>query len=324
MTRRRALATLAAMPAWGRTSPRLERTFLQPWRRHLEWSAAQWGGLLDWLRALPVRQVALQWTLWNGVDYTELAAALESELASRRMKLWLGLAFDEEFWRWSVTPGTETAGRLKQFRERSLEQAHRLAAGPAMGRAFAGWYLPEEFDAARWNRLPDEVSRHLSATRQALTRMVRKPVAVSGFPSASPGDAAAFWSAAVFREAADELWMQDGIGAGKSTLEQWPGWASQVAHSVRRTRCRMSVVVETFEAAGGQGFKAKPAPIERVRRQIEEAARVSDGPLGAFEVPEYMSPAGVEGAEALGRAYASVRGSKLPDEVPSNTASANR
>jgi len=325
MTRRGALATLAGMPAvWGRTRPGLERTFLQPWRRHLEWSAAQWGELLDWLRALSVRQVALQWTLWNGVDYTELAAALEPELASRRMKLWLGLAFDEEFWRWPVEAGAETSGRLNQLRERSLEQAHRLASGPANGRAFVGWYLPEEFDAARWHSAAVEISGHLAATRQALARMVRKPVAVSGFPSAAAGDAAAFWSAAMAGRAVDELWMQDGIGAGKSTLEHWPGWARRVGRSVRETGCRMSAVVETFEAAGGEGFKAKPAPIERVWHQIEEAARVSEGPLGAFEVPEYMSPVGCEAGEALGRAYASARGIKLPGEVPSSRPSASR
>ncbi len=174
MTRRGALLTLAGVPAWGRVRPRLDRTFLQPWRRHLEWSPAQWAGLLDWLRALSVRQLVLQWTHWNGVDYSGLAAALEPELDSRRMKLWLGLAFDEEFWRWPVEPGPETSRRLKHWRERSIEQASRLASPLARGRAFAGWYLPEEFDAARWGAAAGEVSNHLFGRPPGVEAILRQ------------------------------------------------------------------------------------------------------------------------------------------------------
>ena len=240
------------------------------------------------------------------------------------MKLWLGLAFDEEFWRWPVEPGPETSRRLKHWRERSIEQASRLASPLARGRAFAGWYLPEEFDAARWGSAAGEVSSHLLAARQALKRFSGKPVAVSGFPSGQALDAARFWSAVLSGRGADQLWMQDGIGAGKSTMEQWPVWAGAVGRSLRSTHCRMSVVVETFQATAVEPFKATPAPVPRLLRQIEQAARLSDGPVAAFDVPEYMSPAGGVEAEALGRAYASYRGITLPEHLSSSRLSANR
>jgi hypothetical protein len=320
MTRRSALAGLAfAIPAWGRSRAPFERSFLQPWRSHLAWSASEWSRLLDWLDALRARTLVLQWTSWNGIDYSSLAARLAPMLAERRMKLWLGLAFDEEFWRWPAFTDDEAAGRLAAWRERSLALAARLARGgsdsPARSRAFAGWYLPEEFDAARWRHSASAVAAHLSATRAALARIAKARVASSGFPSASEELAASFWSRALAGRAADELWMQDGIGAGKITLESWPSWGRLVSSAVRRTRCRLSVVVETFEVLEGPEFRAQPAPAGRLRLQLAAAEGISRGPLVAFDIASYMAPAAGSQALRLGLDYAAAAGLKVPPHL---------
>ncbi len=120
------MALLAGVPAWPSSPPRFERTFLQPWRRHLKWSESHWGMLVEWLDALRIRDVALQWTEWNGIDYSELPGRMAELLARRRMKLWLGLSFDEEFWRWPVVG--EVAGKLAGWRVRSIDQARPSGA----------------------------------------------------------------------------------------------------------------------------------------------------------------------------------------------------
>lgn len=322
MTRRTALAALAiAGPAWGRARTPLERSFLQPWRSHLDWPPAKWERLLDWLELLSARQLILQWTSWNGIDYSELAARLASMLAARGMKLWLGLAFDEEFWRWPVVSDVETAAPLAAWRERSLALAARLGAGPARSKAFAGWYLPEEFDAARWGRAAASVAAHLASTRAALREIRKAPVAVSGFPSASPSAAAKFWGQALARRAVDELWLQDGIGAGKLTFEAWPAWSSLVAKAVRDAHCRPAAIVETFEVRPGIGFQAQPAPASRLIRQIDQAKRFSRGPLIAFDIANYMWPGSGDPALQLGVDYAASCGLAVPPNLLSTSVS---
>lgn len=136
MTRRGALTLLAGAPAWPRNPPRFERTLLQPWRRHLDWSESHWRMLVEWLDALRVREVALQWTAWNGIDYSGLPLRMAGLMAAWRMKMWLGLGFDEEFWRWPIDG--EVAGRLAAWRARSVEQARRLAWRREVMRVAAG------------------------------------------------------------------------------------------------------------------------------------------------------------------------------------------
>lgn len=297
--------------------PRFERTFLQPWRRHLDWSEVHWSMLLDWLRALGVRELVLQWTSWNGIDYTSLPERIAPLVAARRMKLWLGLAFDEEFWRWPVAGAEPAAALLAGWRGRSVELAQRLAGRRSVREVMAGWYLPEEFDAARWKEAAAAVAAHLSASRRELNLLCRKPLAVSGFPSAPAGQAAAFWAASLARRASDQVWMQDGIGAGKADLGSWPAWARAVEAAVKPTGCRMGIIVETFRIPAA-GSPPVPAPGDELLRQMEAAREITRQPLTAFDIPEYLSPAGGSRGLEAGVRYAAQRGVAPPPQLLSN------
>ena len=109
--------------------------------------------------------------------------------------------------------------------------------------------------------------------------------------------------------------FQDGVGAGKQRLSFLPLYLA-AAHEAAQTAGReLQVIVEVFQLLNDpSGFKAVPAPFDRVARQIDLAAMYSStrGPV-AFSIPDYMTPLrGVE-AERLFQAYVRSRVTAKPD-----------
>jgi hypothetical protein len=98
--------------------------------------------------------------------------------------------------------------------------------------------------------------------------------------------------------------FQDGVGAGKLAVEDLEPYYAALQETLRGA-CQFQIVVETFTQTGGapldlQPFSARPAPLDRIRRQLEMAARHSATPLVAFSAPEYMTP---EGGPEAARLY---------------------
>jgi hypothetical protein len=309
----------AASPASPQNPPaRLTGTFLQLDARHREWSEPQWSELFDRFRKLELSQVIVQWTVFDetafyaggtGVSPVERILAIAQR---EEMSVWLGLCHDSRYWRW-VGGEPKAAGRhLARLRSRSLAAARDLATLAKASPAFAGWYLSEEIDDVNWRntearrKLLDHLKLETAGLKD-LTPGAR--VAISGFTNArvSPNRFRTFWKDVFEASTIDLVLLQDGIGVRKLELPEFPLYAAALAEAAKRAGRECGTVVELFRQTGGEPldsgpFRASPAPFLRVRRQLEIAARFP-GPVFGFSVPEYMSPAGVEGAGQLHSDY---------------------
>lgn len=271
---RRAWLALAAMRGAPVAAP--AGTFLQFWRAHLDWDEAEWRQLFGYLEALRLCEVIVQWTRYDGIDYRPLAERVLRWAEEARVEVWLGLAHESKWWQ---------ATELETIAERDVAWAKELPRG----RAWRGWYLPEEIEERRWGGRGAELRVHWRGVRKAL-----RPLAVSGFwgGQMGPEELGRWWRAAA-RGAVDRVLFQDGWGAGPMTEERWPAYVHELRRGLGR---RLTVVVELFERApGGGAFRAEAADWARVRRQMEVAGRNSV----AFSVPEYATPMGGEGAARL-------------------------
>lgn len=296
-------AILASVVAAGAPRPLFAGTFLQPWRRHLSWTPAGWRALFEALRALACREVILQWSGYDDIDYAPLAGALLGLAATYDMKITVGLPYGSSWW-----------SGIDQDQDAALEavvaRARRFAASPPAGQwrshpAFAGWYLPEEIDDRHWME-----SRARARLEDGLGEIASRfgPLSVSGFTSraAPPRALALFWRALARRARLARVCFQDGVGAGKTTLDAWPEYLKALAGALGK---RLDIVVEIFQAAPGEGaFRAEPAPLERILEQVRLArAATRRAPL-CFSLPDYAAPAPLAPAGALYEQFLAQRG----------------
>jgi hypothetical protein len=80
-----------------------------------------------------------------------------------------------------------------------------------------------------------------------------------------------------------------------------PLYLTAARNATAATGRQLQVIVEIFQqVADARDFRAVPASIDRVERQLEVAGAVSAaaGPV-AFSMPEYMTPLGGAAAERL-------------------------
>jgi hypothetical protein len=267
----------------------LAGTFLQLWQDHKQWPAEKWDALFEDMAEMGLKELILQWSAWGDLDYYELAEMLARRAGKSGMGLWLGLWQD---------PAWFQAPDLSAMAARGLAAAAELRRRLGRDRWFRGWYVPGEVSEDAWvgPRLA-ELERHVAG----MARKLDGPLAVSGFTNGrtAPEELALFWERVARGTGVAEVWLQDGIGAGKLGLEDWEPRLRAVASRLRKSRAKLRVVVELFEREPGGEFKARPAVVERVRRQAELAARYGRGGALAFSVPDYWSR--VAGPEAAQR-----------------------
>jgi hypothetical protein len=325
------LASPAARAAQAKAScdgaTALSATFLQLTRTAALRPRADWERLFDDLARVAVREVFVQWTLADGVAfYARHPAAPDDvaildlllELAERHgMRLWLGLAHDAGWWAGidRARPATDVEVFLARRRLANLEVARALAPQVAGRASFAGWYVPDEIDDKNWlgadrSRLVVDYLRDLGASLAVLAPGV--PFAASGFAQgwATPQQVVALWSEILDRSMLALPLFQDGVGAGKLTLDELPYYLPALRTAADARGRPLGVVVELFtagtaEASGGtEAFVATPAPLARIERQIALASRWASGPVVGFSLPDYMSDFG---GVAATRAYDAYR-----------------
>lgn len=266
-------------------------TFLQLWASHLQWPPEQWEALFDALATLGCREIVLQWCRYDEVDFAPLLPRLLEASRSRRMRLLAGLPYESSWWqRISADPFQALAEVVDRARGFSVSGARHWRRHPA----FAGWYLPEEIDDDHWLAAPRR--RALAGALDQLAGALR-PLSVSGFTNRStpPSELAAFWRELAARRRLARVFFQDGIGAGKMTFAAWPAYLEALSARLGR---RLEVVVEIFESLPSEaGFRAAPAPFDRIVRQVETTRRATSRPPFCFSLPDYATPlAGPEAA----------------------------
>lgn len=284
----------------------LDGTFIQLTNTNAAWPTEMWRALFDQFRAIGLRQVIIQWSQYDDVAFDTAPqdgaqpSALETILNladAAEVSVLVGTVYDSQYWD-RVTGDAATVERyLRRLTTSTRNLAVRIGPQLLTHRAFHGWYIAQEIDDSNWH---DETKQAVLADYLAnvatLLRTVTPnvPIALSGFAKGKM-DALAYgrmWSRLLDAAGIELLLFQDGIGAGNLTLDELPVYLRPLRDATNDQRSELVLVTELFVTTSGAGsdsqrFSAIPADIERVRQQLEVAARYRVRTV-AFSVPDYM------------------------------------
>ncbi len=300
-------------------------TFLQLWHSHHPWSQEEWTRLFEYFRELRLSRLIVQWSLFDDTAFYP-SAQLESSQSSpletilrladeTGMKVLIGTAHDTFFWK-SIEREPELVEiYLRRSRLRSQSILREVEPLVKDAPSFEGWYISSEIDDIHWleperRKILFEYLSGVSADLREKTPEAK--VAISGFSNghADPETLARFWAELINAAGVDIVLFQDGIGVAKLDLRHLPVYLGAMREAVTNAGRDLWIVVENFRQTAGaplneQPFEAAPAPMERLRRQLEIASRFSTGEIIAFSVPEYMTPMGGKDAGRLFEVYRS-------------------
>ena len=314
------LATAPPAPAAGAArgarprcvaSAGLDGSFLQLTRADALRPRADWERLFADMAAVGVKQLFVQWTWADGVAFYAAEAAGPDDVAvldllfelaeAHGMRVWLGLAHDAGWWAGidRSRPVADVEVFLARRRLANVVVASALAPQAARRTSFAGWYVPDEIDDKNWLGAQRSalIADYLTELGTALVPLVPgAQIAVSGFAQgwSTPEQVVALWSAILARAPVGLLLFQDGIGAGKLTLDELTIYLPLLRRVTDVAGKQLGVVVELFaQGPSGPGtapaFAAVPATLARIERQLALAQRWASGPRVGFSVPNYMS-----------------------------------
>jgi hypothetical protein len=302
---------------------RISGTFLQLLNSHQDWSAEDWRRLFDEFSAMQVSRIVVQWSVSDDLAFFASKSfqhgpnpPLETILGladARGMKVHVGLWHDPAYWRNAAAPPPAVEVYLRRTRLRATAIAEELAPSMAGHPSFEGWYISEEIDDTNWVEPAKRkiLKEHIESLSAALHRAVPKTsVSLSCFSNArmDPASLETFWKSMLAGCSVDRLMFQDGIGAHKLELEYLGPYLSAIKRAATASERELSVIVEVFDQTGGPGlddgvFKAVPAPLARIEKQITLAADFAGADIVAFSVPEYMTPASGEASRNLLEGY---------------------
>jgi hypothetical protein len=312
---------LLHLPALARAAeaPRFTGTFVQLLADHASWDLARWKAVFASMRAIGVTEVVVQWSVNDATPTyasthfpTSPSESLPTVLAAAReqgMRLVLGLVHDPAFWAKIDRDPKLVRVYFRRLRNASLAAARELAALAQGNPAFAGFYIPQEIDDRNW--LDPDRGKVLVEFLGELTKGLRDiapdaPVAISGFSNAfaEPGLLRQFWEGLLRQTGIDRVLFQDGIGVAKLRPGETGVFLEAVSQAARATGRMFTPVVETFTQIDGpplndKPFRAVPASLERLKRQLAVAGGIPHSGILAFSLPEYCSPFGGPQAAAL-------------------------
>lgn len=317
-----AWALLAALPAPSMAEKPLRGTFLQLTSAHGEWTTQNWRSLFDTLAKLELEEIIVQWVAFDHAVFYRSATfdsvpnpPLETllQLADEySMRVRLGLSADSQFW-------------LKVDRSAQLIETYfrrRIAANEvlireltpvvARHRSFAGWYLSDELDDVSWQD-PAKRKVLVAYLRELCANLRRRTpqqsIALSLFSNGAmaPGSLADFAADLMEQAHIDTLLFQDGIGAGKLSLDELSIYLEALRSATKSRPFSLELVIELFQQTESsrdseEAFRAAPAPIERIQRQLAVAAQHGLATI-AFSVPDYLNPQNSPEQQALFEAY---------------------
>jgi hypothetical protein len=295
-------------------------TYLQLTFAHGQWKSEKWEELFAHFKELGLSDLIIQWSVYEetaffpstdreSIDNPPLETILD--LAGKAdMRVRLGLAHDPQFWNKIQLEPPLVELYLNRLRKKSIDTARQLAPVISNHPAFGGWYLCEEIDDRNWLDSPSRrvLIEHLSAQVQRLKEICpTASVGISGFSSgfAEPKVFGTFWLQILESASLDLILFQDGIGAGHQNEISLPLYLKALQDVAASLKTEFQIVVEVFEmkSQGNEPFRAEPAPMARLVRQLELAEEFSINPPIAFSVPDYMTPLAGETAQKLYEDY---------------------
>lgn len=302
---------------------RLDGTFIQLWNKHGEWSASQWKELFKSFERMGLSKLVVQWTLYDDTAYYDSSTyepvahpplELILEMADRHgISVFLGLAQDSAFWTKIGRDPRLVEVYLQRLRLSSQFVARELAPLVRKHASFAGWYLSEEIDDSSWLE-PERrgiLKKHLSEMVEFLHNLSPAvPISISGFSRANcdPVALEGFWEDVLREAPIDMVLFQDGIGAFLLELPYLAPYLAAMHRAVESENKKLIVIVEVFQQVDDdplkrEPFRAEPASMDRIRKQLKIATPYSQAGTFAFSVPDYMSPVAGPKAEMLFESY---------------------
>jgi hypothetical protein len=297
-------------------SARFSATFIQLWADHWNWPQARWQETFRHYRALGLKEIYLQWTVYDGLNYyspgvnpigavgqpgkTAPVGVILQLARESGMAVHLGLAFHSGFWQ-NAKPGPQLANYMADQYRRSASTAAELARLYGRDSAFAGFYIPEELDDLMWpaGQPRELLLDHFARLSSELERLAPgKALTISGYGGArtEPARLQTFWTDLLSRTRFTTVMFQDGIGVGNLPLAYLRQYLDAMKLAATQTEKELRVIVETFRQVDGEfngrSFRAIPAPFPLLLPQMQVAAPYSAGGLVAFTVSDYLSPMG--------------------------------
>lgn len=317
------LACLAGPVAALAQTPRFTGTFVQISADKADWDLARWTALFASLRAVGIDEIVVQWSVDGEVPLyasTQFPAAPRNVLPAvleaaggQGLRVVLGLVHDPAYWARIEREPKLVRVYFRRLCAHSLAVAGELAALVRGNPAFAGFYIPQEIDDRNWldparNTVLTEYLGDLTTGLHAVAPDV--PVAISGFSNAfaDPDLLRQFWESLLGTTGIDRVLFQDGIGVAKLHHGEAGLFLAAVSRAAQAKGRVYTPVVETFTQVDGppqndKPFRAVPAPLDRLQRQLRVAGAAPHTGIVAFSLPEYCSPFGGPEAAALYAAY---------------------
>jgi hypothetical protein len=308
----------------GKSKPRLQGTFVQLTAAHREWPQEKWQQLFQYFRQLKLSRLIIQWSVYDDLaffptkDGSQVSQppleTILSQADEAHLEVLVGLVHDPGFWEKINREPKLVEVYLRRLRLRGQEAAQALLPMVQAHSSFRGWYLPEEVDDVHWQN--PEAQRVLSEHLRDLGLFLRKltpdaRLAISGFANArmDPQTLGNLWKDLLAAAPIDMILFQDGVGAGKLSLEDLPPYLTSLHQAAVSQGRDFQVVVELFRQISAQPFRAEPAPWPRLERQMAIASKYSESGMMAFSVPEYLTPLGGPEAAKLFENYLGWMGS---------------
>ncbi|SCM72649.1 DUF4434 domain-containing protein [Desulfovibrio sp. 86] len=303
--------------------PVITGTFLQLWDVHATWTEERWQSLFAALRAIGVDEVVVQWTVDGATPtyaskYFTAPARLTLEKALRaardqHIRVVLGLVHDQAYWEKIKRDPNHVRWYFRKLCTTSLAAAEELLRLDSGKNVVSGLYIPQEIDDQSWLEADRqaELLNFLKDLRAGLRILApHLPVAVSGFSNgyAEPETLKKLWQRILTQSGIDRVLFQDGVGAHKLNVNEVSLFFGAVSQAAEKTGRVFTPVVEVFTQVDGapvnqKAFRAVPAPLARIKKQLKIAGSVPHSGIMAFSLPEYCSPFGGEQAAVLYKAY---------------------
>lgn len=310
-------AGMAAVLACAAEAAPVNGTFIQFNREMQSRSVDTWRSDLAQMRAAGMTTLIVQWTAEPGLLYFQgtLPHAEKLDVLDRLMeaaegggfRIILGLQNDPNYWS-EITAREITLRDYFLARVTQNQRLQKALLDRYGSRAdWVGYYLAEELDDQSWRR-PERGALMRLYLRQMCRRLREsdpdRPIMASAFFRArtAPAIVASTWSELTRETGLDVLMIQDGAGGRNPPLAYVPLYLDALkARFEGAPPPALWAVVEAFEECSStNGFKAVPAPVARLERQLDMAAPRFENRV-LFTFGDYADPDLGEPAAALYR-----------------------
>lgn len=273
-----AVGALVALPGCS-VPEKIDGTFLQPWRSHLDWGMADWQRSLKLAQRLGCRQLVLQWSGIHGApdgdwELSENSLRMLFTAAGEAgIRVRVGLPFEQSWWK--AISGDDAA--LQAFFADSLTRAQAWLAQAPWPRlqGFAGWYLPYEIEQYHWADPARQqwLAQWLHGLQQAAQARGGDSAISTYFSRLSTeGRLDTLWSTLLDKVTLRPM-VQDGVGvAGAGNVQH----LQPLLALLQQRGVAFDAIVELFRelpgsASDGTRFEGETADVARIRTQLQWA-----------------------------------------------------